>query len=139
MEEDVKTVPNFENIQESNHNAWGVSAGGKFLLSGDKTSANKGTNASKGEGEAAGFVGLSGGVNNNKDELEYAIRDINADGLPDKVFSDGSVRLNLGYKFDDKTKDWGYRAVNEGESYTTNPGLSPSLNIANFSFALGLR
>ena len=42
---------------------------------------------------------LSGSTYEGSSESGFALRDINGDGLPDKVFDNGNVNLNYGYRF----------------------------------------
>ncbi|MCI5138763.1 MAG: hypothetical protein D3922_10190, partial [Candidatus Electrothrix sp. AR1] len=57
----------------------------------------------------------------SEDEGQYDLSDINGDGLPDKLFSNGNVALNLGYAFAAQ-EHWGAVRVSEGESQNVNIG-----------------
>ncbi|MCI5190326.1 MAG: sugar-binding protein, partial [Candidatus Electrothrix sp. AS4_5] len=66
-------------------------------------------------------LGVSGGFAMSGDEGNYDLSDINGDGLPDKLFSNGNVALNLGYAFAAQ-EHWGAISVSEGESENINLG-----------------
>ena len=80
-------------------------------------------------------LGYGGNVSKGTSETDYDLIDINGDGLPDKVWNDGWVSLNLGYVFADK-EPWGGGAVNTGE--TLNGGISMSYNSNYYSMAGGM-
>lgn len=76
------------------------------------------------------------GHDDNKDNGEYDFTDINGDGLPDKIYENGNVALNLGYKFG-PSENWfsdgnGYR---KGKSDTNS--LSGGLSINGELSTLG--
>ncbi|UQB68882.1 SpvB/TcaC N-terminal domain-containing protein [Epilithonimonas zeae] len=69
------------------------------------------------------------GQDNNDDDGAYDFTDINGDGLPDKIYKNGDVSLNLGYKFG-PSEIWfsdgkGYR---EGKSQTNSLSGGVSIN-----------
>ncbi|MCI5212158.1 MAG: sugar-binding protein, partial [Candidatus Electrothrix sp. ATG2] len=68
-------------------------------------------------------LGVSGGFATSENEGEYDLSDINGDGLPDKLFANGKVALNLGYTFAAQ-EYWGAISVSEGESESVNLGAS---------------
>lgn len=84
---------------------------------------------------AKNTVSLSGNATFSEDHTENTWLDINADGLPDMVYADGEVRLNLGYAFGEKEK-WGDFAIREGNSLDIGAGLG--YNWANMSFSGGV-
>ncbi|MEN2436666.1 SpvB/TcaC N-terminal domain-containing protein [Weeksellaceae bacterium A-14] len=79
----------------------------------------------------AGF-NIGGGSNTNEDSADYDFIDINGDGLPDKLFKNGHVALNLGYSFA-SPQDWGY-----GTDFRKGKATSESISAgASLGFALG--
>jgi RHS repeat-associated protein len=85
------------------------------------------TNSTKNAGEAprkASFsIGISGGCNNGEDFSQEGWMDINGDGLVDKIYRDGLVSLNYGYRFG-PVEPWGFREIRSGDSHDFNAGLS---------------
>ncbi|WP_283949355.1 MULTISPECIES: SpvB/TcaC N-terminal domain-containing protein [Sulfurimonadaceae] len=81
-------------------------------------------------------AGLSGYAGSCDDQGEYSYRDINGDGLPDRVDKNGNVRLNLGYRFTDVAEEWGYGEIQTGESESLGAGAS--INLVNYSISAGL-
>ena len=73
-----------------------------FKGNGNKNGSNSGgTNETEGNKLTSilSKVSISAGVPKNTDEAVEDFIDVNGDGLPDKVLSDKTVRLNLGYSF----------------------------------------
>jgi RHS repeat-associated protein len=70
-------------------------------------------------------------------EAEYDLIDINGDGLPDKVYKDGTASLNLGYNFS-APEPWGGGIVNDGQTVNGGVGLSLGYNQEYYSIAGGL-
>lgn len=62
-----------------------------------------------------GSKGVNLGGNIGYDKAGGSWVDMNGDGLPDFVYPDGSVRLNVGYDFRDD-KQWGFENVRNGVS-----------------------
>ena len=99
----------------SKSEAYGVTLGGNYVHaksdnSGSKTPAGsvKGkigdnsktnNNANSAQETSKSSIGISGNFSTNNDHTEQTWLDINGDGLPDKIYKDGTVRLNLGYSF----------------------------------------
>ncbi|MBO4738561.1 MAG: hypothetical protein J5606_03265, partial [Bacteroidales bacterium] len=66
------------------------------------------------------------------DETEYMLLDINGDGLPDLIYSDGMVKLNSGYAFDIEQHWDGLDSIGIYESKTFSANASaPSFPLAN--------
>ncbi|MDU9049340.1 MAG: SpvB/TcaC N-terminal domain-containing protein [Candidatus Electrothrix sp. Rat3] len=84
-------------------------------------------------------LGVSGGFAMSGDEGNYDLSDINGDGLPDKLFSNGNVALNLGYAFAAQ-EHWGAVSVSEGESENINigAGLGAGFNDGIYGFGGGV-
>jgi len=68
-------------------------------------------------------------------KTQFELMDVNGDGLPDKVFRDGTVSLNLGYTFA-AAEPWGGGIINDGE--TINGGVGLGFNTGFHSLAGGL-
>ncbi len=119
---------------KSTSNSFGVSVGGTQLGS-SKEPANNPKNSKY---ALTGNASLSGNYANN--ETHFTWRDINGDGLPDRINKDeGTVRLNLGYKLAE-AENWGSFDVNKGQSISINAGagLSKEINIDNGSIKAGI-
>ena len=76
----------------------------------------------------------------NKDKAAEAFIDINGDGLPDKIYSDKKVSLNLGYGFTAPI-EWDINKIQESNSVTVAPNAGAIANLgfdkAASSFAAG--
>jgi YD repeat-containing protein len=68
-------------------------------------------------------------------KTQFELIDVNGDGLPDKVFRNGSVALNLGYSFL-PAEPWIAGIINDGD--TLNVGVSLGFNLGFHSLAGGL-
>ena len=66
-------------------------------------------------------VSISGGIPKNTDEAVEDFVDVNGDGLPDKVLSDKTVRLNLGYSFSEPIA-WDLERIQGGKSLSYSAG-----------------
>lgn len=135
----------------SESEADGFTLGGNFVYaksnnSGSKTpsgnnKSKKGDNAktnsnAKSAGETSkSSIGISGSFSTNEDRAHQTWLDINGDGLPDKIYSNGIVRLNLGYSFA-APEQWNFDAICHGESEDIGGGIG--VNIANGSFTAGV-
>lgn len=95
-----------------------------------------GNNSNEASFSAIASLGVAVSVSSNSgsDETMHTWLDINGDGLPDKVYKNDSVALNLGYRFAPKEL-WNYRVVRSGES--DDFGLGGGVNIGNMSWAFG--
>ena len=102
-----------------------------------KTSDNSKTNdnAESAQETAKSSIGLSGSFTLNDDNTLQTWLDINGDGLPDKIYSDGTVRLNLGYSFA-PAEQWNLDAICVGESEDYGGGIG--VNISNGSITAGV-
>jgi RHS repeat-associated protein len=81
-------------------------------------------------------LGFGGDVSKGTSQTEFELTDVNGDGLPDKVFKNGTVQLNLGYSFTDTAEPWGGGIVNDG--HTLNGGVNLGFNLGFYSLAGGL-
>jgi RHS repeat-associated protein len=80
-------------------------------------------------------LGFGGSVGGGTSDTQSDLIDINGDGLPDKVFQDGTVWLNTGYEFV-PDGNWGGGAINRGES--VNTGVNYGFSMDNGSIEGGL-
>jgi RHS repeat-associated protein len=80
-------------------------------------------------------LGLGGSIGGGKSDTQSDLIDINGDGLPDKVFHDGTVWLNTGYEFV-PDGNWGGGVLNSGQ--TINAGVNYGFSMDNGSIAGGL-
>lgn len=94
-----------------------------------------GNNANEGPLSAIGSISASASFNSGEDETAHTWLDINGDGLPDKVYKNDTVALNLGYRFAPKEL-WNYQVVRSGES--EDFGLGGGYNHGNMSWAGGV-
>jgi YD repeat-containing protein len=134
--------------------AGGLTAGGSFVStraanSGEMKGGGSNRRASKSRrttGKAAkssrnatktaiGGAGFTGGVGVDGDWASQSWQDVNGDGLPDKVYRDGTTHLNYGYSFG-PPENWGYSAIAEGLSYDFSAGVG--LMLYNGSIAGGI-
>uniref|UniRef100_UPI003F6734E3 toxin TcdB middle/N-terminal domain-containing protein n=1 Tax=Duncaniella muris TaxID=2094150 RepID=UPI003F6734E3 len=82
-------------------------------------------------------VSISGGIPKNTDEAVEDFVDVNGDGLPDKVLSDKTVRLNLGYSFSEPVA-WDLERIQGGKSLSYNAGIGGAIDKASSSFSAGV-
>ncbi len=107
---------------------------------GDESSAKekntKRNNKSGESGETAETsLGISFEFTANHDYVDQTWMDINGDGLPDMVYVDGTVRLNLGYSFAPR-ESWGFDSISGGLSQDLGGG--PGINIGDGSIEGGV-
>jgi RHS repeat-associated protein len=81
-------------------------------------------------------LGIGGSLGGGSADTGFDLIDINGDGLPDKVFDNGTAALNLGYKFADKAEPWPGGPVNAGK--TTDAGINLGFNTDFYGFAGGV-
>lgn len=92
-----------------------------------KSRSGKAINNSGGAVNAAEIsAGFSGSYNRDNDRTEHTFLDINGDGLEDKVYKNGDVRLGLGYRFA-AVENWGFEGIRGGLSEDVGGGLGLSL------------
>lgn len=99
---------------------------------------------SKGSEGTVSNKSLSDNVNANvaggDNDTYYTLLDINGDGLPDKINSDGHVSINTGYSFEPYV-DWGFEQVSTSGSmsYSSSLGVNvPLKEKGENSWSLGL-
>lgn len=133
-----------EGIYRSESNLKGQTLGGGFVVArhgnaqlsktftrNDATSQN----SNYVPGDASLSVGIQGNFGFGDDKVSSTIIDINGDGLPDRVSSDGKVKLNLGYNFG-ALEQWNINGIRSGVSNKQGAGLG--VNYSNFSIAFGV-
>ncbi|MBL7808067.1 MAG: VCBS repeat-containing protein [Saprospiraceae bacterium] len=112
-----------------------ISIGNSVLIQGQTNNAGQATQT------AQSTVSLNGNMGSGSDQTEHSWMDINGDGLIDKVFRNGQVRLNYGYRFGD-IEQWGFNEIRIGESsdYGAGVGLGwgNSFNVFSMSFSGGV-
>ncbi len=87
--------------------------------------------------ESTFSMSVNGGISFNEETSKHSFTDINGDGLPDKVYNDGQVALNLGYKFADK-EPWGYARIRDGKGEDFSAGLGFSIDDNSIAGGVGL-
>src|SRR4029077_11116393 len=83
-------------------------------------------------------LGFSANVGLSKSETQFDLIDVNGDGLPDKVFRNGTVELNFGYRFSGVAEGWGGGVISDGRSLDAGGGLNAGFNKDFYSFGGGL-
>lgn len=91
-------------------------------------------------GTSMGCIGLNVNLpsdpSESVDSVSVTWNDVNGDGLPDKVFKNGEVRLNIGRSFLPPEAGWGFSQVRSGS--TRDRGYGGGVSIDNGSFTLGV-
>lgn len=144
----------FDSIHVSAGESDGISRGGSYqnARTDNCGAASRGSNNEAGNQQAVSQQGsengkeaqasanaslglsLNASFNFNKDFTYYTLLDINADGLPDKIYQNGEVALNLGYSFLPK-EYWGFKEIRAGKSKDKSGGLG--VNLFNLSISAG--
>lgn len=94
------------------------------MAANDKASYNSGSSHDSAHGSAG--VSFSGNVGGGSDDTHFSLLDINGDGLPDRVYAQDSVALNLGYRFAAK-ETWGQTFIRGGKNEETSAGAGINL------------
>ncbi|MDX2564918.1 SpvB/TcaC N-terminal domain-containing protein [Streptomyces sp. TX20-6-3] len=94
------------------------------------TSANTATT-----GAVQPSLGIGGSLGGGESDVRVDLIDINGDGLPDKVFGNGDVQLNLGYSFAAR-EPWSAGPINDAS--TRNVGVNLGFNVDRYGFAGGV-
>ena len=123
---------NFANAKSSNSLTTMPAKGIKVII-GDNFKTNN--NAREAKETSQSSMGLSAGVSSNDDHTDQTWLDINGDGLPDKVYANGQVRLNLGYSFA-PAETWNFDAICVGKNVDITGGLG--VDISNGSIKAGV-
>ena len=148
--------------QSGTHNASAdaesMSLGGSFINASFPVSGNSGggspkvsiaqpawviqgsENCKKAPENATTSIGISINPNvsfgSNDDNTDETWLDLNGDGLPDKVFKNGMVALNLGYRFA-APSSWGFSSIRKGVSQDFSAGGGLGINVWYLSFSSG--
>ena len=130
-------------VRASSNESGNASAGSaaRTIASGrgnaDPTGATQADNAQAGNDmpPLGAPVSVGQSLGGSRSDQEFDLLDINGDGLPDRVYADGTVRLNLGYSFG-KLEVWrNPAALNQGSGNTT--GVNLGFNTDFYGFAGG--
>lgn len=131
-----------DNVRESGSLAFNVSAGAgspartsTTARGQDAPSGNKTANTAQ-SGLELPALGIGGNLGGGQSDTHFDLIDMNGDGLPDKVFDNGDVALNLGYSFAAREPWPGGGPVNAG--VTTNTGVNLGFNTNFYGFAGGV-
>jgi RHS repeat-associated protein len=81
-------------------------------------------------------LGVGGSLGASSSTSQFDLLDVNGDDLPDRVYSDGRVALNLGYKFGAPEQWRNPAALNDGSG--SNAGLNLGFNTDFYGFAGGV-
>jgi RHS repeat-associated protein len=120
-------------ISKNSFSSTGQSLGGRFPIIKAKP-ANPAINRQL---SVISDANIGGSITDSDDDTQFTYLDVNGDGLPDKVFQDGSiykVSLNLGYKFTTK-ETWNLLNLKEGTSRSTGINVGAA---AQYTFLQGL-
>lgn len=124
-------------IHKTKNSTFGITRGGSYVFS-EKQADNNPKKfklvVSQNSAGVTGNIGL-GKETTKEDDEWFSLQDINADGLPDKVFAGGNVALNLGYRFAPK-EQWGFKRVKDGSSNSYSLGLG--VNFVHGSIQAGI-
>lgn len=96
--------------------------------------ADESANTARSGSEMPG-LGIGGSMGGGESDVAADLLDINGDGLPDRVFENGTAALNLGYRFA-AAEPWPGGPVNNGD--TANRAISLGFNTDFYGFAGGL-
>jgi YD repeat-containing protein len=113
----------------------GVGFGGEFekAFTGNKTTKS----ASGAQNAAKAGMGVSGSLNLNEDNTGSTWMDMNGDGLPDRIFDNGQVMLNLGYRFA-PPEQWDVSGIDQANSLSYGGGLGINIDGGSFEGGFGI-
>jgi hypothetical protein len=80
-------------------------------------------------------LGVGGTIGGSQSDTGFDLLDVNGDALPDRIYQNGQVALNLGYRFGAQESWPGAGAVNDGSG--SNFGLNIGFNTDFCGFAGG--
>ncbi len=128
-------------------NSFGISLGGKFpkasasnKRNGGAANAKNNKTASNARGEhntSNASIGLSGSLGFNDQSANTSWIDINGDGLPDKVYKNGDVALNLGYSFA-TPENWNFKNIEESKTLSLGAGIGVNLFSGSLEAGIGM-
>ena len=136
--------PGLGSARESENTTFGVSTDGagniaRAIASGRGNVAPDGQKSAEtsSQGMDMPSLGFSANIGIGTSDAEHDLIDINGDSLADKVFRNGTVALNLGYRFG-SVEPWGGGIINEGRSLDAGGGVNLGFNQDWYSIAGGL-
>ncbi len=98
--------------------------------------ANGDTQATDAQKASNLTAGVSGNIGGGNDETFESWLDVNGDGLPDKVYKNGDVAMNLGYRFLPK-EEWNYEGIQKGKNTEMGGGANLGVNYHQGSVKAG--
>ena len=116
-----------ESFETTAFDGFGASAGGSFTHSAPLPS----NNTRKMQHTLGGSAGVNCSLGSSNDRTEAIWADINGDGLPDRVFDDGTVIFNTGYTYSQCNPAIRINAQREGRS--SSQGLTQSSDMLNWN------
>jgi RHS repeat-associated protein len=123
------------NITSTTTNSTGASAGGFVKINPKVGNPNaKKTSSDLGSAKVSGTISVNYGDGTNTGN--YSWQDINGDGLPDAVYSNGTAQLNLGYKLA-AAEPWVQGGLQVSESKSVGAGLGFSIGSGSESASIG--
>lgn len=135
------------NPTSSTGNSVGINLGGEFprasaSVKRHSTASNANNNKTKSNARSApataeASIGFTGNLGYNKQSTNVSWIDMNGDGLPDKVYDDGQVALNLGYSFT-PLEDWNFKGIDESESLNVGGGIGVNIISGTIEAGIGL-
>ena len=136
------------NTSTSGTNSSSTPSSGTGTSGGTNPSSGSGSNSGSGSSSVLNYLtdaktkcGGGGSTYMSASDEEFTFRDINGDGLPDKVhrLGNGFVKLNYGYQFG-PTENWviGDYGHANGTSQSANLGVSGEFNTSGYSWAGGI-
>lgn len=125
----------------------GANLGGKFpsatanykrnsTVSNANNSKTK-SNARNAPATADNSIGLSGSIGFNEQNANVSWIDMNGDGLPDKVYEDGQVALNLGYSFA-ALENWNFQGIDKSKSINMGAGIGVNMISGTIEAGIGM-
>ena len=122
------------NVQHTSTSSVGASAGGFVRIEPKGGTVNsKHVHSDVGAAKVSGVISVNYGEGDNKGNFSW--QDINGDGLPDRVHSDGMVELNLGYKLA-PAESWSFQDIQASESESVGGGLGFSIGTGSESASI---
>jgi hypothetical protein len=127
------------NVRESESEAYSIAPGGTVpkSIADAKASFNNRTPPARSNSMNSNF-GFTGSLGSRRNKAMEDLRDVNGDGLPDRVSQEGgqvSVELNLGYGFTGVKEPWGAADIDKSRSMYLNAGGTVSFNDGVKGFA----
>ena len=122
----------------SSANSFAFNLGGEFPRASAGSKRNRvSSNARNAPNTAKTSIGFSGNIGYNKQSANVSWIDMNGDGLPDKVYQDGRVALNLGYSFT-PLENWNFQGIDESESLNLGAGIGVNYCAGTLEAGIGL-